>query len=81
MTYVNCPKCGHKLLEGEDGSKVQVKKDASNKKGARVSTHISLPGEYIVLMPDVSFINVYKKKKKKKKKAWRTAKELITKYK
>lgn len=25
MNYVNCPKCGHKLLEGEKGSFVNVK--------------------------------------------------------
>ena len=25
MNYVNCPKCGHKLLEGEKGSCVNVK--------------------------------------------------------
>lgn len=47
---------------------VQVKKDASNKKGARVSTHISLPGEYIVLMPDVNFITVSQKIENEEKK-------------
>lgn len=40
---------------------VQVKKDANHKKGARVSTHISLPGEYIVFMPDTDFITVSQK--------------------
>lgn len=25
MKFVNCPKCGHKLLEGENGSFVNVK--------------------------------------------------------
>ena len=25
MKYVNCPQCGHKLLEGEQGSCVVVK--------------------------------------------------------
>lgn len=25
MTHVNCPNCGHKLLEGEHGSSVSVK--------------------------------------------------------
>ena len=25
MKFVNCPKCGHKLLEGESGSCVNVK--------------------------------------------------------
>ena len=25
MKFVNCPQCGHKLLEGESGSSVNVK--------------------------------------------------------
>lgn len=25
MKFVNCPQCGHKLLEGESGSNVNVK--------------------------------------------------------
>ncbi len=25
MKYVNCPECGHKLMEGEECSNVQVK--------------------------------------------------------
>lgn len=40
---------------------VQVKKDSTNKKGARVSTHISIPGKYIVFMPNAEFITVSQK--------------------
>ena len=40
---------------------VQIKKDSNDKKGARVSTHINLPGKYIVLMPNTSFITVSQK--------------------
>ena len=40
---------------------VQVKKDANHKKGARVSTHISLPGKYMVYMPETDFITVSQK--------------------
>ena len=40
---------------------VQVKRDSTNKKGARVSTHISLPGRFIVLMPNSEFITISKK--------------------
>lgn len=40
---------------------VQVKKDSTNKKGARVSTHISLPGKYIVFMPNAEFVTVSQK--------------------
>ncbi len=40
---------------------VQVKKDASLSKGARVSTHISLTGKYIVFMPETDIITISKK--------------------
>lgn len=47
-------KVGDKLL-------VQVRKEPSDKKGARVSTHITLPGNYIVLMPETKIITVSQK--------------------
>lgn len=40
---------------------IQVKRDSTNKKGARVSTHISLPGRFVVLMPGTEFITISKK--------------------
>ena len=40
---------------------VQVKRDNTNKKGARVSTHINLSGRYVVVMPNSEFITVSKK--------------------
>lgn len=40
---------------------VQVKKDSTNKKGARVSTNISLSGRFVVLLPDTNFITISKK--------------------
>lgn len=40
---------------------VQVKKDSNEKKGARVSTHINLPGKYVVLMPNTTIITVSQK--------------------
>ena len=40
---------------------VQVKKDSTNKKGARISTHLSLPGRFIVLMPNEKFITLSQK--------------------
>lgn len=40
---------------------VQVKRDCTNKKGARVSTHISIPGRFAVLMPNSEFITISKK--------------------
>ena len=47
---------------------IQVKKDSDNKKGARVSTHISLPGRYIVLMPNIEFITISQKIENKERK-------------
>ncbi len=40
---------------------VQVKRDSTNKKGARVSTHVSLPGRFVVLMPKTEFVTISKK--------------------
>lgn len=40
---------------------VQVKKDSTSKKSARVSTHMNISGRYIVLMPNSEFITVSKK--------------------
>lgn len=47
---------------------VQVKRDSNNKKGARVSTHISLPGRFVVLMPGQEFITISKKIEKESEK-------------
>lgn len=47
-------KVGEKIL-------VQVRKDPELKKGARVSTHITLPGNYIILMPNTDIITVSQK--------------------
>lgn len=47
---------------------VQVKRDNTNKKGARVSTHISIPGRFIVLMPETEFITISKKIEKEAEK-------------
>ena len=40
---------------------VQVKRDSTNKKGARVSTHISIPGRFVVIMPKTEFITISQK--------------------
>ena len=44
-------KVGQKLL-------VQVKRDKTGSKGAKVSTHISITSRYIVLMPDTDIITI-----------------------
>lgn len=40
---------------------VQVKKDSTNKKGARISTHLSIPGRYAVIIPNEKFITISQK--------------------
>lgn len=57
----NVIKKGDKLL-------VQVKKDCNEKKGARISTHISLPSKYIVYMPNTEIITISQKIEDKKEK-------------
>lgn len=47
---------------------VQVKRDSTNKKGARVSTHITIPGRFVVLMPNSEFITISKKIQKEEEK-------------
>jgi ribonuclease G len=47
-------KRGQKIL-------VQVRKEQSEEKGARVSTHITLPGKYLVLMPKTDIITISQK--------------------
>jgi len=40
---------------------VQVKKDFTESKGAKVSTHISINSRYIILMPDTDIVTISKK--------------------
>lgn len=47
-------KTGDKIL-------VQVKKDSNELKGARISTHISLPSKYVVLMPNTDIVTISQK--------------------
>ena len=57
-----------KVLKSNQKILIQVKKDSDNKKGARVSTHISLPGRFVVIMPNIDFITISQKIDDKKKK-------------
>lgn len=47
---------------------MQIKRDGTNRKGARVSTHLNLPGRYCVLMPNTPFITVSQKIEEEKEK-------------
>lgn len=57
---------------------VQVNRDSTNKKGARVSTHISLSGRFVVIMPNAEFITVSQKIEDEKEA--KRLKELVNKY-
>jgi len=50
-----------KVIKPNQKLLVQVKKDSTEKKGARISTHINLPGKYIALMPNTDIITVSQK--------------------
>ena len=58
---------------------VQIKKDATSKKGARVSTHINSSGRYAVLMPNSNFITISKKieKETEKNRLLKIVKEIV----
>ncbi|MCL2341648.1 MAG: Rne/Rng family ribonuclease [Firmicutes bacterium] len=49
------------VVKSGDEIIIQVKRDGTDKKGARVSTHINLPGRFVVFMPGADFITVSQK--------------------
>ena len=49
------------LVQPGDNLLIQVKRDATNMKGAKVSTHISISGRYFVLMPEVEIKTISQK--------------------
>lgn len=57
----NISKSINELIKTGDQIIVEVKRESSNYKGPRVSTHITLAGIYTVLMPNSPFITVSKK--------------------
>ena len=54
------------ILKRGDRLLVQVRKEPTEEKGARVSTHITLPGNYVVLMPNTNIVTVSQKIEDKK---------------
>ena len=58
-----------KLVKVGDKLLIQVKRDATNMKGAKVSTHISLTSRYFVLMPEVEIKTISQKIEEKNEKA------------
>ncbi len=57
-----------KLVKVNDKILIQVKRDATNMKGAKVSTHMSLPSRYFVLMPNTEIKTISQKIEDKQEK-------------
>lgn len=57
----------NKLIKPGNPIIVQVKKDTSTKKGVRVTTHLNIPGRFVVLCPNTPFVTVSQKVKEKEK--------------
>lgn len=49
------------VLKPNQNILIQIKKDSNDKKGAKVSTHISIPSRYVVFMPDTDIITISQK--------------------
>ncbi|HDR15462.1 MAG TPA: Rne/Rng family ribonuclease [Desulfobacteraceae bacterium] len=58
-SFCRCPACciDEILREGQD-IMVQVSREPLGKKGARITSHVSLPGRHLVLLPTVDHIGV-----------------------
>ncbi len=56
------------VLKVGDNVLVQVKKAPTVDKGARVSTHITIPGNYVVFMPNTNIITISQKIESEKEK-------------
>ena len=55
-----------KIIKPNQKQLIKIKKDSTEKKGARVSTHINLPGKYVALMPNTDIITISQKIEDKK---------------
>ena len=51
----------NKIIKPNQRILVQVRKDSNELKGARISTHITLPSKYIVFMPNTDIITISQK--------------------
>ena len=59
-TIGNAPRSRSGFTEGQDVL-VQVVKEPLGTKGARITSHVSLPGRYLVFMPTVEHVGVSRK--------------------
>lgn len=68
----------NKLIKPGDPIIVEVKREAVDKKGPRLSTHISLSSRFIVFMPNATFITISQKIEDENER--KRLKELVKKY-
>ena len=57
-----------KILKKGQKILIQIKKDSNDKKGAKVSTHISIPSKYVAFMPNTKIITISQKIEDEKRK-------------
>ena len=57
-----------KYIKKQDCLLVQVRKDENHHKGARLTTHIHIPGKYVIFMTECSFITISQKIEKQEEK-------------
>ncbi len=67
-----------KLIKEKDKILVQIVKDPISTKGARVTTHITLPGRFVVFMPTIDHIGISHKITDQKERE--RLKKILTKY-
>lgn len=76
--YTPITKSINELVKPGDPIIVEVKKEAIDKKGPRLSTHITLPSRFVVFMPNATFITVSQKIEDEKERE--RLKSIIEKY-
>ena len=59
----------NKIIKQGQRILVQVQKDSNDKKGARTSSHIKIPGKYVILMPNTNIITISQKIQDEKEKS------------
>ena len=57
-----------KILKPGQKILIQIKKDSNDKKGAKISTHISIPSKYVAFMPNTNIITISQKIEDEKRK-------------
>ena len=67
-----------KLIKAGDPIIVEVKREAVDKKGPRLSTHLSLSSRFVVFMPNASFVTVSQKIENEEEKT--RLKNIVSKY-